>query len=302
MKKLIPLLLIFAFVRPVSAGSAVTGAVPFLRLAVGARSVAMGEAFCAAPDDATALYWNPALLASVDGNSVALMHAAYVAGTSYDAGAVSFKLRKSGFAAGIQRFSSGDMTEYDYAGADLGRFAQTDLAVTLGYGTEFTTGYMAGVAAKYIHSSIITSAHSYALDAGFATPYYADRIRFAATLSNLGDTIRYDSAEEKLPLLLRLGAACKPLPKVLLTAEASMPRAGNNYLAAGLEYKEEVEKVTMAGRLGYNTRTAADVPGFNGLSAGIGIGIARLTFDYALTFFGELGTAHRFSLSGKFGK
>lgn len=47
----------------------------FLTVGVGARALAMGEAYVGVADDATAIYWNPAGLAQADNLEVALMHA-----------------------------------------------------------------------------------------------------------------------------------------------------------------------------------------------------------------------------------
>lgn len=299
MKNTILLFTCLAFC-PAFANAADTSALTSLRLPVGARAVAMGEAMSAAAADATALYWNPALLAQANGNSVALMHAAYLAGTSYDFGAVNFRKNKFGLAIGVQKFASGDMTGYDDTGTEVGTFSHSDLAIMLGLGYEFLPGYAAGVTPKYVHSSLVSDAETWAVDIGFATPYYNDRVKFAAVLANWGGKIHYDRADEDLPRILRLGAACKVTPKLVATAEAGLPKAGTKYVAGGLEYNEVIDKVRLAGRAGYNSRTAGDVPGFNGLSAGVGIGFGQVTADYALTFFGELGTAHRFSLSFKF--
>ncbi|MFA6583200.1 MAG: PorV/PorQ family protein [Elusimicrobiaceae bacterium] len=298
MRKIL-LVLVLAAVPPAASG-ADTSALPFLRLPAGARSVAMGEAFTAAADDATALYWNPALLSAAPGNSAALMHASYLEGTSYDFAAASVKSGPNAFALGIQRFSSGDMTEFDDTGADIGSFSQVDTAFVLAYGRALGEGYSLGGAAKYIHSRIMASADAYAFDFGLATPYYLDKVRFAVTAANIGARIQYERDNEDLPFLVRGGAAARLTPEFLLTAEAGLPKAGNKYLAAGVEYAARMDSLSIAGRLGYNSRTASDVPGLSGLSAGCGFGIASLTLDYALTFFGDLGKAHRFSLLYKF--
>ena len=43
-----------------------TNAISFLSLGTGARAIAMGRAFTAIADDATAVYWNPAGLGQLD--------------------------------------------------------------------------------------------------------------------------------------------------------------------------------------------------------------------------------------------
>jgi hypothetical protein len=50
-------------------------AAAFLDTGVGARALAMGGAFVAVADDATAAYWNPAGLAQLEGREFTLMHA-----------------------------------------------------------------------------------------------------------------------------------------------------------------------------------------------------------------------------------
>jgi hypothetical protein len=66
----------------------------FLSIGVGARTMGMGGAGIAAIDDATAGYWNPSLLAGIDGRAdISLMHAEYFAGIAkYDYAGASYKI------------------------------------------------------------------------------------------------------------------------------------------------------------------------------------------------------------------
>ena len=91
---------------------------PILDLKVGGKAIAMGGAFTAIADDATALLWNPAGLALVDGDELTifydtldgfLYHHAYIgyARTVSDVIAIGFGLK--GILSGIQQdFSSGN--------------------------------------------------------------------------------------------------------------------------------------------------------------------------------------------------
>ncbi len=77
MRVVVALMLVGAFV-PVGAYDHKYAA-EFLNVGVGARAGAMGGAFSAVADDATASYWNPAGLRLLAGRQVGLMHAAQFA-------------------------------------------------------------------------------------------------------------------------------------------------------------------------------------------------------------------------------
>src|SRR5438105_3412392 len=96
-----------------NSGARGTTTANFLKLGVGARAVAMGEAYSAVADDATALYWNPAGLARIAKDSAAFMHAPYLASTFYDYGAYGHRLGNQAFAAGVQYFSAGSIDQTD---------------------------------------------------------------------------------------------------------------------------------------------------------------------------------------------
>src|SRR5262245_8506075 len=55
----------------------------FLRIGVGARAVAMGESFVAVANDPSAIFWNPAGLASLQRNEVGLSYVQWPADVDY---------------------------------------------------------------------------------------------------------------------------------------------------------------------------------------------------------------------------
>ncbi|MBU2531062.1 MAG: UPF0164 family protein [Elusimicrobia bacterium] len=56
-----------------------TTSADFLNLPIGARAAAMGGAYTAISEDASAIYWNPAGLVQISKLSVIFMRTAYVA-------------------------------------------------------------------------------------------------------------------------------------------------------------------------------------------------------------------------------
>src|SRR5437016_158316 len=61
-----------------------TSSATFLRIGVGARAEGMGETFVAVANDPSAIYWNPAGLASLQRTEIAESHVEWPAQISYD--------------------------------------------------------------------------------------------------------------------------------------------------------------------------------------------------------------------------
>jgi len=278
----------------------------FLKLGVGARAVAMGEAFSAVADDATALYWNPAGLARLDKRSATFMHAPYLESSFYDYGAYAQRSNRHAWGAGIQYFSAGRIPETDEFNNALGSFSPYDLAASLGYAYRLSDrlseeGYYLGVTGKFIQSKILATASTVALDAGFQTPAYGDRLRLAFAITNLGGTLKFEEEAEHLPLALRLGSALQLTEKWLASLDVAFPKDNSPYAAVGAEYQwHATESLKFAGRMGYNSRTTGDIDGLTGLSFGFGAGLEKIAFDYAFLPYGILGLTHRISLTLEF--
>ncbi|MBI3548799.1 MAG: PorV/PorQ family protein [Elusimicrobia bacterium] len=278
----------------------------FLKLGAGARAAAMGEAFSAVADDATALYWNPGALTRVPSKSATFMHAAYFASSSFDYASYAQNLGNYGaFGVGLQYFSAGAIARTDDTGTDVGSFSPNDLAVTGGYAYEMQNaplseldGWSVGIAGKFVQSKIIATAKTGAADVGLLSRTYWDRMRFAATVVNLGGRMTYLQGSEPLPVAGRLGASAKLTKRWTAALDFAAPRDNRPYAALGTEYWWPVgSSVRIAGRAGFNSRSIDGIDGFRAASFGFGLGVGGLGFDYALVPFGAIGLAHRMSLS-----
>ncbi len=275
----------------------------FLKLGVGARAVAMGEAYSAVADDATALYWNPAALTRLESGAATFMHAPYLASTFYDYGAYAQRFGHQALGVGVQYFSAGSMDQTDNENTPQGSFNPYDLAVSLGYAYRFSEdGLSLGLAGKFIQSKIVTSASAVAMDLGMLSRLYADRLRFAFTTVNLGSKMKFEQESENLPFALRLGSSLQLTKRWGSSWDIILPKDNVPYTALGTEYAWRVTNaLALAGRMGYNSRTAGDISGMTGLSLGLGFNFQHLALDYAFLPYGGLGITHRISLSFKWG-
>jgi hypothetical protein len=275
----VSLLLLSVFAPAWAESGAGTTAVPFLTMGVGARALAMGEAATATTDDATALFWNPAGLAQLEGQSATFMHAAALEDSSLDYAAYARHKGPSAWGIGVQYFSAGDI-ETSLDGQTFGTYTPNDLAATLGYATTWG-GYGIGLSAKYIQSNLVETARTYALDAGVLSPaFWKDRVRAGIALANLGGGIKYDQESSDLPMTLRAGLAVYPAKGWTGALDVVSPKGDDPYGALGTEYRLGLgTDLSLSLRAGYTTKSTGGQD--QGFSAGMGFGWRKLTVDYA---------------------
>jgi len=89
------------------ANGAGTTAASFLKIGVGARAAAMGDAFTALADDPTALYWNPAALIKLKERQLSATYNVWFAEINQGYVGVGFPLSRGVLGGGINYVSMG---------------------------------------------------------------------------------------------------------------------------------------------------------------------------------------------------
>ena len=306
----------------------------FLKIEVGARPIAMGGAFVAVADDATAIFWNPAGLARLPKSEVALSHTEWLADMSFDFAGIILPLGGFGtIGASITSLSMGEMeVRTVFYPEGIGeKFNAQDLSLGVSYARNLTDRFSIGFNAKYISQKIWhMSASSFAFDVGTLFTTQFNNMKIGMSISNFGNKMRmegkdtlinYDPDPVKygnndripahmqtdkfsLPLLFRVGLAMDVMrserSRLTVATDAIHPNDNTESINLGMEYA--FNNIVFL-RFGYNSLLKRDTE--EGITAGAGFqynlaGTASLKIDYAYADFGRLANAQRFSLAIEF--
>ncbi len=311
-----------------------TTSAQFLKLGVGARAISMGGTFVAHANDLSALYWNPAGLASINGSALQLAQTDYLADISYSYAAFGTRLGNMGtIAASLIFLDSGEMEvrTIDEPEGTGERFKVQDFALQMSYGRALTDRFSIGTTVKYIREKVWhSSANAVAFDIGvlFTTPFEA--LRLGASMSNFGPKMQMSGRDilfsedpspnsegnveivnaelltDKfdLPLQFSIGLAWDTFNssnhRLTMLTDASHPNDNSEHVNMGGEYSF---RELLSLRAGY--RNLLEEDGEEGLTFGGGINLRidrtiRVSFDYAYADFGRLEETHWFTLDLQF--
>lgn len=296
----------------------------FLKIGVGARAAAMGDAYVALSDDITALYWNPGGLGSLQNNEVLFQYNDWLLDTRLYFFGISYRIDRLGILGfSINSFSSGDIQETTIWEPDgTGRtFSASDFAAGLTYSRQITDRFSAGITLKYIVEQLHREkASTVAIDVGsiFVTNFLNDmRIGFA--LSNLGgrmqlegtDLTYYGRVEQAIkysrvqlgsepwdiPLLFRLGLATDVIQsknlRLTVATEVMDSRDFIQRIATGGELALG-DMMFVRGGYKFNY-DQSDLSLGAGLKLSVPPGIG-LKLDYAYDNYGVFDMTQRFSI------
>lgn len=288
MKKLLIALMSLTTVLPMTVGcvygNGTTGA-QFLRIGVGARACAMGEAYAAIAADPTAIYWNPAGLAQLEKKEIVFDQNFWVMDMTHQYLAFSSPLAKGNIGASFYYSSSGDIPKTENF-ITVGKYSAYDAAASIAYANSINNSIFYGASIKYIFQKIEDeSANSFAGDLGIIyQPAKVSGFKGAIEIKNIGPGIKF--IEEADPLPLYIGVASSYTHRDLTFGLAvGKPRGNDLIFGLGTEY---VFKDVLALRAGYNSA--------HSITTGMGIYWKTLKIDYALTPNKDLDAAHRITL------
>ena len=207
-----------------------TSAVNFLKIGVGARPMAMGDAATATINSAEAMYWNAAALTRIDEQfSVAVSSMDWLVDSRNSYLAAAVRLGDLGtFGFDVQYLDYGKIEEttvYDQDGT--GRFlSASDMAIGLGYARKLTDRFAFGVKVKYINETIAdATGDAFALDVGavFLTSFFDNNFRLAASLSNFGTKLKFTGRDLSVTYNVPDNPSNKQISADLSTIEWDIP-------------------------------------------------------------------------------
>ncbi len=294
-----------------------TAALQFLKIGVGARSAAMGEAFTAVANDGTALFWNPAGLMESDKNEALFSHLEWLVDVQHEFfGYVHHvgKLQAIGISfTSLHTAEMQETTEYQPFGT--GRyFSFGDISVGLTYARKMTDKFNFGLTIKYVEETVAElKMRGALLDIG--TYYHTGfgSSRFGVSVTNFGGQLRPKGSFTRRdgtvvssfqsftpPTIFRVGLATEVINneqnRVTMAVQLNHPNDNAENLDLGGEYWW---RQAVALRAGYKLNV--DEQSFT-LGSGLNLRYADfgLRLDYAFADFGRLGNVNQFSVAFEF--
>ncbi len=294
----------------------------FLKIGVGARQAALGEASVAIVRDVSATFWNPAGISGIDRYEAAFSYTRWLADMNYAAAAIGGRVPGIGtFALSVAALDYGDLPEaVIIPGGGDGRtgesFSGSDVLVGLAYARDFTDRLSIGLGVKYLHESLWEySASTVAFDVGTHYTVGYRGLRLAMSAQNFGGSVDWldEGAADRqegydLPLVFRVGVAGNLVGpdaffgvdgphRVVGSVEAINTNDFSERLHFGAEY---IYNDLFAVRGGYRLNYAE---GNWSLGAGLTpppVGNVRMRVDYAYVGYEFLTAPHRFTVAFAF--
>jgi hypothetical protein len=285
----------------------------FLKIGVGGRASALGDAFVAIADDASSLYWNPAGMVQFRKDQVLFSHNTWIADINHDfLGGVYHLDETNAIGASITALSMPKMkVTTEFAPFGTGEyFGFQSLAASISYSRKMTDKFSFGGTIRYVEETMDKlKMRGIMIDLG--TFYWTGlgSSRFAVTVTNFGNQMAPDGEVVLVgkrtvsewqsfspPTMFRIGFAFEPYEtnehKVTTAIQLNHPNDNSENVVTGVEYTWN-KMVFLRG--GYKFNVEEQNYSF-GAGINVPIAIAEFNFDYAFTNFTRLGTAHRFSI------
>jgi opacity protein-like surface antigen len=312
-----------------------TTAMGFLNIDVGSRAVAMGAAYVSVAEDATAMFWNPSGIATIDNFEAVFHHSNWIADINFNYIAAVLPLPGIGnFGINATSLTMDDMERTTIANPEgTGEtFNAGNYAFGLTFARSLTDRFSIGFNVKYLNETIYhSSAQGIAFDIGTRFTTQFNGLRIGMSITNYGPKVKMSGRDMltqvdidpnvsgnnpnlnaylkndsfDLPLMFRVGVSMDLLKgagnsNLLLSVDALHPNDDVESVNLGAEY---LFNNMFALRAGYSSWLAEDSE--LGLSLGAGmhsqlLGSIELMIDYAYRDFGLLENVQMFTLGLRF--
>ena len=279
----------------------------FLKIAVGARPAAMGEAFLGLADDATAMQWNPAGMAQLSLPELTLTHLSYFADINYEYIGFGMPWRGQGLGLGLTWLNVAPFNSTLDDSAAKG--SASDYSLSGAYAFSLSKQLYIGAVVRTFLSNLATnSAFGASADVGAIFQPLGRSLSLAVVAQNLGIQSSFEDKSDPLPLALKFGGAWRLYNNnnhnwfnALVDVNKSLENKFHFNLGAELWLFD-----VFALRGGYKLSEGgndlvSDDTGLANLTAGAGFRFDAAEIDYAFVPLGELGYTHRITASWKFG-
>jgi len=200
-RRIVLLCLLFALAAHGVGYAQGTSGSQFLGVGMGARAMGMGGAYVSLSDDGTALYWNPAGLATVDGHRIAVSHLSWLDDAGYQFAGYAMPVGEGAVGLALEQGS----LSWDNTGQ--GDFEAGDFSGAIGYARRVKPNLGVGAGVKYLSSKLgDDSAASYALDVGMVYRF-SESATLGAAVRNLGPGLTYIEESDPLPATIAAGGS-----------------------------------------------------------------------------------------------
>jgi len=298
---LITILIISMHCQVVRADSYYGMANDYLQYGAGAKSLAMGGAYVALANEASAPYWNPAGLTQINEHEFLAMYAPFFEQTSYNFLSYVHPLRRLGTLAisDVFLYSEG-YEEVDGDGNVLGTNQSIFTNVLIiSYANRIQRQISLGASLKLIHERVMKySGSGQGIDLGILCKPL-DGLSIGLAVQNVLEpkvTLRYDPNVYKINL--KGGVALKTFSnRLTLTADINKLADEKLYFCAGVEFSPW-EGASSSSLKRVDLR--AGINHLQTFTCGLGLKIKFFTVDYAFSSH-DLGNLHKFALTFSWG-
>lgn len=293
-------------------------AMQFVKIGIGARQTALGEAGIAIGRDVNAIFWNPASIAGIQSAQASFSYTSWFADLRYVAGAAGFRWDGiATFAVGFAGLGYGRIPEALYrvpsGSADTrtgNTFSGGDYMWNFAVSREFTDKLSIGAGIKLLKEHLhVYEVQVVAFDVGTNYEIGYKGMRIAMSAQNFGSPVKWLANSNRregydLPLIFRIGYSLRLVDDLdgimQMGAEHRVEAAldavhTNDYgdrVHVGMEY---TFKGLLALRGGYRFNYTE-----GNLSLGFGLNAditgTNFKFDYSFTSFEFLESPHRLTV------